>query len=116
VAGSKYGNGTGINYAAASQGATVVQQRVYNFLCAVVGSDPQRLESSLVTDGFVPQLRAMLCRKEWAQLNYGWWTILEPHLTEAAKAETAAARRQARKDLDDEEAALAVKLRQMRGQ
>ena len=94
----------------------VVQQRVYNFLCSVVGSDPQRLESSLVTDGFVPQLRAMLCRKEWAQLNYGWWTILEPHLTDAAKAETAAARRQARKDLDDEEAALAVKLRQMRGQ
>jgi hypothetical protein len=25
-----------------------VQQRVYNFLCAVMGSDPQKLESSLV--------------------------------------------------------------------
>jgi hypothetical protein len=93
----------------------VVQQRAYNFLCSVVGSDPQMLESSLVADGYVPQSRAFLCRKEWAQLNYGWWTILEPHLTDAAKAETATARRQARKDLDDDEAALAFKLRQMRG-
>jgi hypothetical protein len=94
----------------------VVQQRVYNFLCSVVGSDPQRLESSLVTDGYVPQSRALLCRKEWTQLNYGWWTILEPHLTDAYKAETATARQQARKDLDDENAALLAKLRQMRGQ
>jgi hypothetical protein len=93
----------------------VVQQRVYNFLCSVVGSDPQRLESSLVTDGYVPQSRALLCRKEWTQLNYGWWTILEPHLTDAYKAETATARQQARKDLDDENAALLAKLRQMRG-
>jgi Putative metallopeptidase len=94
----------------------VVQQRVYNFLCSVVGSDPQRLGSSLVTDGYVPQSRALLCRKEWTQLNYGWWTILEPHLTDAYKAETATARRQARKDLDEENAALLAKLRQMRGQ
>jgi hypothetical protein len=81
-----------------------------------VGSDPQRLESSLVTDGYVPQSRALLCRKEWTQLNYGWWTILEPHLTDAYKSETATARQQARKDLDDEDAALLAKLRQMRGQ
>jgi hypothetical protein len=39
----------------------VVQQWVYNFLCSVVGNDPQRLESSLVTDGYVPQSRALLC-------------------------------------------------------
>ena len=94
----------------------VVQQRVYNFLCSVVGSDPQRLESSLVTDGYVPQSRALLCRKEWSQLSYGWWTILEPHLTDAYKSETATARQQARKDLDDENTALLDKLRQMRGQ
>jgi hypothetical protein len=94
----------------------VVQQRVYNFLCSVVGSDPQRLESSLVTDGYVPQSRALLCRKEWTQLNYGWWTILEPHLIDAYRSETATARRLARKDLDDENAALMAKLRQMRGQ
>ena len=94
----------------------VVQQRVYNFLCSVIGSDPQRLESSLVTDGYVPESRALLCRKEWTQLNYGWWTILEPHLTDTYRSETATTRRQARKDLDDENAALLAKLRQMRGQ
>src|SRR5262249_33419755 len=94
----------------------VVQQRVYNFLCSVVGSDPQTLESSLVTDGYMPQSRAMLCRKEWTQLNYGWWTILEPHLTRASKSAAATARRQARKDLDDENATLSAKVRQMRSQ
>jgi hypothetical protein len=94
----------------------VVQQRVYNFLCSVVGSDPERLESSLVSDGYVPQSRAFLCRKEWTQLNYGWWTILEPHLIHVYKSETATARRMARKDLDDENAALMAKMRQMRGQ
>jgi len=94
----------------------VVQQRVYNFLCSVVGSDPQRLESSLVTGGYVPQSRALLCRKEWTQLNHGWWTILEPHLNDAYKPETATARRQARRDLDEENAALLAKLRQMRDQ
>jgi len=94
----------------------VVQQRVYNFLCAVVGSDPQRLQSSLVTDGYVPQSRAWLCRKEWTQLNYGWWTILEPYLNDAFKSETATARRQARKDLDDENAALWAKVQEIRGQ
>jgi hypothetical protein len=69
----------------------VILQRVYNFLCALVGSDPQRLQNSLVTDGYIPEGRAMLCRKEWTQLNYGWWTVLEPHLTDSSKKETEAA-------------------------
>jgi Putative metallopeptidase len=94
----------------------VILQRVYNFLCAVVGSDPQRLENSLVTDGYIPDLRAMLCPKEWTQLNYGWWTMLEPHLADSYKQEAEAARQQARKGLEDENKALAAKLRQMRGQ
>ena len=94
----------------------VILQRVYNFLCAVVGSDPQRLQNSLVTDGYIPDLRAMLCPKEWTQLNYGWWTMLEPHLADSYKQEAEAARQQARKGLEDENKALAAKLRQMRGQ
>ena len=93
----------------------VILQRVYNFLCAVVGSDPQRLQNSLVTDGYIPQTRALLCRKEWTQLNYGWWTVLEPHLTDSCKKETKAARQQARKDLEDENKALPAKIRQVRG-
>jgi hypothetical protein len=62
----------------------------------------------------VPQSRALPRRREWTQLNYGWWTILEPHLSDAYKSETA--RPQTRKDLDDENAAMLAKLRQMRGQ
>ncbi len=93
----------------------VILQRVYNFLCAVVGSDPQRLQNSLVTDGYIPSTRALLCRKEWTQLNYGWWTLLEPHLTDSSKKETKAARQQAHKDLEDENKALPAKIRQVRG-
>jgi hypothetical protein len=93
----------------------VILQRVYNFLCSLIGNDPQRFHS-LVTDGYVPESRAMLCGKEWTQLNYGWWTVLEPHLTRSYKKETEAVRQQARKNLEDETNALFAKLRQMRGQ
>ena len=93
----------------------VILQRVYNFLCSVLGSDPQRLHS-LVTDGYIPESRAMLCGKEWTQLNYGWWTVLEPHLTPSYKKETEPVRQQARQNLEDEINALFAKLRQMRGQ
>src|SRR6478752_1502291 len=93
----------------------VILQRVYNFVCAVVGSDAQRLQNPLVTDGYLPQGRALLCRKEWTQLNCGWWTLLEPHLTDGSKKETKAARQQARKDLEDENKALPAKIRQIRG-
>ena len=94
----------------------VILQRVYNFLCCVVGSDPQRLQNSLVTDGYIPDARALLCRKEWTQLNYGWWTVLEPHLTDGSKKETKAARQQARNDLEEENKVLPAKIRQIRGQ
>ena len=93
----------------------VILQRVYNFLCCVVGSDPQRLQNPLVTDGYLPQGRAMLCRKEWTQLNYGWWTLLEPYVTDSSKKQTKAARQQAAKDLEDENNVLPAKIRQIRG-
>lgn len=93
----------------------VILQRVYNFLCAALGSDPKRLRS-LVADSYIPKSRAMLCGKEWTQLNYGWWTVLEPHLTPSYKKETEAVRQQARQNLEDENNALFAKLRQMRGQ
>ena len=93
----------------------VILQRVYNFVCAVVGSDAQRLQNSLVTDGYIPQGRALLCRKEWTQLNYGWWTVLEPHLTNEFKKEAQAARQQALKDLQEENKALPDKIKLIRG-
>jgi hypothetical protein len=93
----------------------VILQRVYNFVCAVVGSDEQRLQNSLVIDGYIPQGRAMLCRKEWTQLNYGWWTVLEPHLTNDFKKEAQAARQQALMDLEEENKALPDKIKLIRG-
>jgi hypothetical protein len=92
----------------------VILQRVYNFLCCVVGSDPQHLQNSLITDGYLPKALAMLCRKEWTQLNYGWWTVLEPHLTDSCKKETKATRQQARQDLEEENKVLPAKIRQIR--
>lgn len=93
----------------------VILQRVYNFLCAALGSDPKGL-SSLVSDGYVPEQRAFLCGKEWAQLNYGWRTMLAPYATDSTKSEADAAREKARQTLAEESAALAAKLKQMRGQ
>jgi hypothetical protein len=92
----------------------VIQQRVYNFLCAALGSDPQRL-ASLVSDGYIPETRAAFCGKEWSQLNYGWWTILEPHLNASYKKDTEVIRQQARQSLEAENKALAAKIRQIRG-
>jgi hypothetical protein len=93
----------------------LILQRVYNFLCCVLGSDPQHLQHALVTDGYIPKERALLCRKEWTQLNYGWWTMLEPHLTDSSKKEAKAARQQARKDLEEENKVLPAKIRQILG-
>jgi Putative metallopeptidase len=61
----------------------VTQQRVFNFLCLLDGSDPERFDSALVGGGYIPESRAPLCAPEWAALDYGWWTQLEPHFTEA---------------------------------
>jgi Putative metallopeptidase len=93
----------------------VILQRVYNFLCSAFGSNPHGLHS-LVGDGYIPEPRAMLCGKEWAQLNYGWWTVLEPYLTLSYKKETESLRQQARQNLEKDIDALSAKLRQMRGQ
>jgi hypothetical protein len=88
----------------------VILQRAYNFLCSASGSDPQRLRS-LITDDYIPFSHAMLCGKEWTQLN-----MLEPHFTPSYKKETEAVRQQARQNLGDETNALFAKLRQMRSQ
>jgi hypothetical protein len=84
----------------------VTQQRTYNFLCFVVGSDPAGQRHSLVVEGYLPELRAVMCPMQWAQLNYGWWTVLEPHLTTGFRAEAAQARERARQQLIAEEQAL----------
>ena len=92
----------------------VITQRAYNFLSAVVGSDPQHLQNSLVTDGYLPEMRALLCRKEWTQLNYGWWTVLAPHVNDSYQQEAQAQRQQALKELEEENEALPAKIKKIR--
>ncbi|WP_199838264.1 DUF4344 domain-containing metallopeptidase [Streptomyces sp. IMTB 1903] len=65
----------------------VTQQRAYNFLCYLYGSDPEKYRRSLVDSGYLPKTRAPLCPQSWAMLDYGWWTQLQPHFSSAFKAE-----------------------------
>ncbi|MGW0701224.1 DUF4344 domain-containing metallopeptidase [Streptomyces sp. NPDC002867] len=61
----------------------VTQQRVFNFLCYLEGSDPKKFHGPLVGAGYLPKTRAPLCPQAWAMLDFGWWTQLEPHFSEA---------------------------------
>ena len=61
----------------------ITQQRVFNFLCYLDGSDPKVYDGPLVGSGYLPKSRSPLCPQEWAGLNDGWWTQLKPYLTEA---------------------------------
>ncbi|GAA1560735.1 DUF4344 domain-containing metallopeptidase [Streptomyces globosus] len=64
----------------------VTQQRAYNFLCYLYGSDPRKYQRSLVDSGRLPKTRAPLCPQAWAMLDHGWWTQLRPHFSPAFKA------------------------------
>jgi hypothetical protein len=93
---SKQGNPTMEQFASDHP---ITQQRVYNFLCLLEGSDPEKLKGPLVDEGYLPKSRAPLCPQEWAWLNYGWWTVLEPHFTEAFREQGTEAQEQARDQL-----------------
>jgi hypothetical protein len=94
----------------------ITQQRVYNFLCLVAGSDPDKLEGPFVEEGYLPEDRAIVCPLEWAQLNFGWWTVLEPHLSEAFKARGTESQGQALEQLRAETDAFAAEVKKLRGQ
>lgn len=64
----------------------VTQQRAFNFLCYLEGSDPKKYQQSLVDSGYLPKTRAPLCPQAWAMLDYGWWTQLQPHFSAAFRA------------------------------
>jgi hypothetical protein len=77
-------------YAGDSSGATIDegsfadehsldQQRFYNMVCWVYGSDPDGYVS-LVEDGHLPAERAERCPGEYARLDRSWSRLLEPHI------------------------------------
>ncbi|MFJ8160241.1 DUF4344 domain-containing metallopeptidase [Streptomyces sp. NPDC096136] len=92
----------------------VTQQRVFNFLCYLEGSDPQKYRRPLVDGGYLPKTRAPLCPQAWAMLDNGWWTQLQPHFGAAFKARGDEEQRRARARLLAETAALAEQLDKIR--
>ncbi|MEU2392843.1 DUF4344 domain-containing metallopeptidase [Streptomyces sp. NPDC007369] len=92
----------------------VTQQRVFNFLCYLDGSDPKNFDGPLVDAGYLPKSRAPLCPQSWAMLDHGWWTQLKPHFREAFKAQGGKSQEEARARLIAETKALAEKLDEIR--
>ncbi len=92
----------------------ITQQRVYNFLCLLEGSDPEKWQGPLVDEGYLPESRAPLCPMEWAQLNYGWWTVLEPHFSEGFSEQGTETQEQAGDQLNRENEAIAEEIAKIR--
>jgi hypothetical protein len=54
-------------------------QRFFNLLCTAYGSDP-KLFADVVEKGFLPEDRAVGCRREYAQLTHAFATLIGPHV------------------------------------
>jgi hypothetical protein len=51
------------------------QQRFYNLLCSLYGSDPNKY-ATIVSKGLLPEPRAVRCPSEYKQLNNTWTNLL----------------------------------------
>jgi Putative metallopeptidase len=60
-------------------GHSLNQTRMYNLLCWAYGADPDA-NASIVDDGELPRDRAELCEDEYAKMQYGWATLLDPYV------------------------------------
>ncbi|CAL9567176.1 hypothetical protein SUDANB105_04749 [Streptomyces sp. enrichment culture] len=92
----------------------VTQQRVFNFLCYLEGSDPEKFYAPLVDAGYLPKTRAPLCPQAWAMLDFGWWTRLQPHFSDAFKDQGDKTQATARDHLIAEMKAFAKELDKLR--
>jgi hypothetical protein len=54
------------------------QQRVYNILCWIYGRDPERYPE-IVSDGWLPEHRAIRCVGEYRRLADSWRRLLAPY-------------------------------------
>ena len=55
------------------------EQRYYNIICIVFGSDPQKY-LGLVEQGILPEKRAVRCQTEYKRKDKAWTTMIGPHL------------------------------------
>ncbi|MFE6909591.1 DUF4344 domain-containing metallopeptidase [Streptomyces erythrochromogenes] len=92
----------------------VTQQRAYNFLCYLYGSDPKKYQRALVDSGYLPKTRAPLCPQAWAMLDYGWWTQLQPHFSPAFTARGDREQKEAHAQLVAQTRALAERIDEIR--
>ncbi|HEY2866192.1 MAG TPA: DUF4344 domain-containing metallopeptidase [Pyrinomonadaceae bacterium] len=53
------------------------EQRFYNALCMLYGSDPDKYDT-ILTKGFLPKERAARCPTEYQKTVESWQTLLEP--------------------------------------
>jgi hypothetical protein len=54
------------------------QQRVYNILCWIYGRDPDRYPQ-IISDGWLPEHRAIRCTAEYRRLVESWGRLLAPY-------------------------------------
>jgi len=54
-------------------------QRFYNLLCTAYGSDP-KLFADVVEKGFLPEDRAVICKREYAKISHAFDTLIGPHI------------------------------------
>jgi Putative metallopeptidase len=54
-------------------------QRFFNLLCTAYGSDP-KLFADIVEKGFLPEDRAVACKREYVQLSHAFATLIGPHV------------------------------------
>ncbi len=60
------------------------QQRFYNMLCLLYGSDPET-NQYLVTEGMLPAARAERCPSEYSQASKSWDSQLASHIREQVR-------------------------------
>jgi hypothetical protein len=63
------------------------QQRAYQILCLMVGSDPDKF-SGLAQQMRMPETRQRTCKRDFAKTSEGWQTVLKPWLREPGDPET----------------------------
>ena len=62
-----------------SGGHSLNQTRMYNLLCWAYGADPEA-NASIVDDGELPSDRGEMCEDEYAKMQYGWASLLDPYM------------------------------------
>jgi hypothetical protein len=57
-------------------------QRFYNLMCIAYGADP-KLFGDVLEKGFLPEERAVICKREYMQLAHAFETLIGPHIDRA---------------------------------